>query len=107
MALGKLFKLSDNQGYLVRVDNNHDWFYINPEIYDMIEELKNNEVVLVGGADGECLEDVKVAIETFGINVMMNDKYIYSANTSNDDSIKERKVFNFSQFINENYDKPK
>lgn len=96
---GKLFKLSNDHGYLVRVDNNHDWFYINPEIYDMIEELKGHQIVLVGGADGECLEDVKVAIETFGIPVTMNDKYIYSAKTSNDDSIKEKNVLNFSDFI--------
>lgn len=101
---GKLFKLSNNNGYLVRVDNNHDWFYINPDIYDMIEELKGHDITLVGGADGECLEDVKVAIETFGISYTMNDKYIYSAKTSQEDSIKEHKILRFNQFINEEYD---
>lgn len=99
---GKLFKLNDGNGYLVRVDNNHDWFFINPEIFDMIDEIRGDEIVLVGGADGECLEDVKVAIESFGMSVTMNDKYIYSAKTTEEDSIKERKVVRFNQFITEN-----
>lgn len=102
---GKLFKLSNGEGYLVRVDNNHDWFFINPAIYDMIDEIKNNEITLVGGANQECLEDVKVAIEAFGINVTMNNKYIYSAKTSDKESVKERKVLRFTAFINESVNK--
>lgn len=99
---GNLFKLSDNNGYIVRVDNNHDWFYINPDVYNMIQELKGHNVTLVGGANGECLEDIKVAIETFSIPVTMNDKYIYSAKTSQKDSIKEHKILSFNNFINNN-----
>lgn len=102
---GRLFKLSDGSGYLVRVDNNHDWFFINPEICDMINEIQQNDVTLVGGADGECLEDVKIAFESFGINVNMDDTYIYSAKTSEDDSIKESTVFNFNDFIRNNLKK--
>ena len=33
---GNLFKLSDKEGYIVRVDNNHNWFYVNPEIVRII-----------------------------------------------------------------------
>jgi hypothetical protein len=96
---GKLFKLSNENGYLVRVDNNHDWFYVNPEITNMLLEIKNDNITLVGGADGECLEDVKVAMESFDLDVTMNDKYIYSAKTSNDDSIKESVVLKFNDFV--------
>jgi len=86
---GTTFKLTKGNGYIIRVDNNHQWFYVNPEITDLIEELKDDEVVLVGGADGECLEDVKVAFEAFGLNYRINKKYVYSAKTDKNDTIKD------------------
>lgn len=84
---GNLFKLSDNEGYIVRVDNNHDWFYVNPEIVELIQKLKDNQVILVGGADNECLEDVYQAFKAFGLYVHINKKYVYSAKTDQNDSI--------------------
>lgn len=97
---GTVLKLSDNS-YVVRVDNNHDWFYINNEMVELIQELKNDNVVLVGGADNECLEDVFVAFKSFGVNVRINNKYVYSAKTTNKDSIfdSKRYIIKFNQFI--------
>ena len=89
---GNLFKLSDNEGYIVRVDNNHDWFYVNPEIVELIEKLKKDQVILAGGADNECLEDVYQAFKTFGLNVHINKKYVYSAKTDQNDSIDDNIV---------------
>lgn len=86
---GRTFKLSDDEGYVVRVDNNHDWFYVNPEIVELISKLKGNKVILAGGADGECLEDVYQTFVAFGLNVHINKKYTYSAKTSEEDSIEE------------------
>lgn len=86
---GTTFKLTDGNGYVVRVDNNHEWFYVNPEITNMIEEIKDDDVVLVGGADGECLEDVEVAFKAFGLSFRVNKKYVYSAKTRNKDSVNE------------------
>lgn len=85
---GTTLKLNDG-GYVVRVDNNHDWFYINPEIIQVINDVKNDQVVLVGGADNECLEDIYVAFSAFGVDVRKNQKYIYSAKTSDKQSIKD------------------
>jgi hypothetical protein len=89
---GNLFKLSDNEGYIVRVDNNHNWFYVNPEIVDLIQKLKDDKVILVGGADNECLEDVYQAFKAFGLNVHINKKYVYSAKTTQNDSIEDNGV---------------
>ena len=72
---GTVLKLSDG-GYVVRVDNNHDWFFVNPEMVELIQKLKDDQVTLVGGADQECLEDVFVAFKSFGVNVQINDKYV-------------------------------
>jgi len=86
---GRTFKLSGEEGYVVRVKNNHDWFYVNPEIVDLISKLKDKKVILAGGADGECLEDVYQAFLSFGLKVHINKKYTYSAKTSDDDSVEE------------------
>lgn len=108
---GKVFKLSDGEGYIVRVENNHDWFYVNPEIVELINEIKDDKVILAGGADGECLEDVYQAFLAFDIDVEINDKYTYSAKTSQEDSVEdtegewkksvfEGKILKFNDFIN-------
>lgn len=86
---GRTFKLADDEGYIVRVKNNHTWFYVNPEIVDLISKIKGDKVILVGGADGECLEDVYQTFKAFGIKVHINKKYTYSAKTSDEDSIEE------------------
>ena len=92
---GRTFKLSDEEGYIVRVKNNHDWFYVNPEIVELISKLKGKKVILAGGADGECLEDIYQAFLAFGLNTHINKKYTYSAKTSQEDSIQESKVENY------------
>jgi len=86
---GRTFKLS-NDGYVVRVKNNHDWFYVNPEIVKLIKELKGRKVILAGGADGECLEDIYQAFLAFGLNTHINKKYTYNAKTTQEDSVEEK-----------------
>lgn len=86
---GRTFKLSNN-GYVIRVKNNHDWFYVNPEVTKLIHELKGRKVILAGGADGECLEDIYQAFLAFGLDVHINKKYTYSAKTSQEDSVEEK-----------------
>jgi hypothetical protein len=99
---GRTFKLSDDDGYIVRVKNNHDWFYVNPEIIDLISKIKDKKVILVGGADGECLEDVYQTFKTFGLNVHINKKYTYNAKTTQTDTVNEKlKVLKFKDFYND------
>lgn len=108
---GTIFTLSGGEGYIVRVDNNHDWFYVNPEIVDLINKIKGDKVILAGGADGECLEDVYQAFLAFGLNARINRKYTYSAKTSKNDSVEETEgkwkksvfegnIIKYSDFIN-------
>jgi hypothetical protein len=42
---------------------------------------------------------VFVAFKAFGVNVRINDKYVYSAKTTNKDSIHESKILKFKDFI--------
>lgn len=109
---GKVFSLKNDNGYIIRVDNNHDWFYINPEIVKLINDIKNDDVTLVGGAEGECLEDVYQTFLAFDVNTIIDHKYTYSAKTKNSDTVENTKgdwkeskfecVKTFSEFLNEN-----
>lgn len=84
---GDKFKFPDIDSYIVRVKNNHGWFYVPEDLADLFKSLKGKKVVCVGGADDECLKDVFEALESFGVYPTYNKKYIYSAQTSNQDSI--------------------
>lgn len=89
-AEGQKFKLVGKNAYLVKVNNNHRWFYVNENLYNLYLKLKGKTVIIVGGADDECLEDIYVSMKSFGVNPVYNHEYIYSAKT-NDNQIAEPK----------------
>ncbi len=80
---GQVFKIKGQIEYMVRVKNNHNWFFVNKELYYFMQKLKGMRVVLVGGADQECLKDLYVAMKAFGVKPMYNHDFIYSAQTNN------------------------
>lgn len=88
--IGTKFKLKDKNAYMVRIDNNHKWFYVNEELYNLYLKLKGKTVVIIGGADDECLEDLYVSMKSFGINPIYNHDYIYNAQM-NDNQVMSKK----------------
>jgi hypothetical protein len=64
---------------LVFIKNNHIWFECPKKLYDLFCELKNKEVVIVGGSDNECLQDIFIAGESMGVKMKRDWRYIYSA----------------------------
>jgi hypothetical protein len=80
-----------NEGTLiVYVGNNHIWYHLPKKLHELFTEvveaqdLNENlndvrDVILVGGADGECLTDIETAAEAMGVKLRLNHKYIYSA----------------------------
>jgi len=87
---GDKFKLKNSNTYMVKINNNHKWFYVNDELYNLYLKLKGKTVIVVGGADDECLEDVYVSMKSFGITPIYNHDYIYSAQT-NDNQVSAPK----------------
>ncbi|MCK9446140.1 hypothetical protein M0Q50_04520 [bacterium] len=85
---GDLFRFSGMDSYIVRVKNNHGFFYIPEDMANFFKTIKGKKVIVVGGAFGECIKDVFEALESFGVFPQYNKKYIYSAKTSNSDTIK-------------------
>lgn len=64
---------------IVYIGNNHQWFHCPVKLYKLFVGLKGQEVILVGGADSECLEDIVTAAESLGVKIKRDHKYIYSA----------------------------
>lgn len=80
---GDAFKLKSGNEFLIYIGNNHKWFLVNSELVDLFKKLRNKKVIIVGGADNECLEDVYIASKSFGVIPVYNHQYIYSAKTGN------------------------
>lgn len=91
----------------VYVDGRHKWFLCSKELTTLFKNFadQKREVILIGGAfdqkmmsvnktnkmaqiqesheaDGECGTDIYVAMKSFGVNVSINDRYVYTAKGS-------------------------
>jgi len=79
--IGDNLLAKDNSVWLY-VGNNHGWFRLEKDLHKMLKELKkfDQDPVIVGGADNECLEDIIVACKYVGLRPNTDYKYIYSVN---------------------------
>lgn len=75
---GDIFKTKEGTA-IVYIGNNHKWFHIPKKLYDLFLKLKGKEVIVVGGSDGECAEDIFVSGESMGVRMKRDHRYIYSA----------------------------
>ena len=80
---GDAFKIKNKNEFLIFIGNNHKWFYVNEELVDLFQRLRGKKVILVGGADGECITDLYIALKSFNVTPVYNHQYIYSAETGN------------------------
>jgi hypothetical protein len=74
--------------YIVNINNNHKWFYLNDNIVRLYNKLKGKDIILVGGAGNECIYDVHISMKSFNINPIYNHEYIYSVDNSNNQKVK-------------------
>ena len=75
---GDIFNTKEGT-YIVYVGNNHKWHHLSKKLYDILLSLKGRMVTIVGGADGECLEDIYTAAISLGVKISRDWKYIYTA----------------------------
>jgi hypothetical protein len=80
---GDIYEFDDINSYVVRVKNNHGWFYVTEKMSQLFSQLKGKTVILVGGAARECIQDVYEAMKAFDIDVKYDKRFMYSAKTSN------------------------
>lgn len=74
-------KFTINGDMWLYVEGQHKWGYFNKELIDIIKRIAqtDREVVLVGGADNECLYDIEVLLKAFNITYEKDPKFVYSA----------------------------
>jgi len=77
---GEKFKFKN--GYLIHVNNNHGWFYCNKQLTKLFSQLSNKSAILVGGGDGECIDDIEFSLKAFNVKTTKNHKLIYSSKTN-------------------------
>lgn len=77
---GELFKTNEGTA-IVYIGNNHKWFHLPVKLYELFLELKGKEVIVVGGADSECLHDIYVSGNSMGVKMKRDHRYIYSVSS--------------------------
>lgn len=79
--VGDIFETKYND-YWVYIGGQHKWFFCNNKLATLFKTFKNQnrKIILVGGANGECLHDIYITMLSFDINVELNDDFIYSFN---------------------------
>ena len=75
---GELFKTKEGTA-IVFIGNNHKWMHLGKKLLNLLESLNGKSVTIVGGADGECLEDIYISAVSLGVKIKRDWKYIYSA----------------------------
>ena len=86
---GDAFKIKNKDEFLIYIGNSHKWFYVNEELFHLFQKLRGNKIIIVGGADSECLRDVFTAAKSFNVTPVYNHQYIYSAETGDPDLKKK------------------
>lgn len=76
---GEFFKTREGTA-IVYIGNNHKWMHLPVKLYELFLELKGREVIIVGGSDSECLQDVYISGISMGVKMKRDHRYIYSAN---------------------------
>ncbi len=66
--------------YIIFIGNKHRWTHIGIKLVGLFKSLESKHATIVGGSDSECLEDIFVSAESFGIRIKRNWRFIYSAN---------------------------
>ncbi len=77
---GDMFNTKEGT-YIVYVGNNHKWHHLSKKLYDLLLSLRNKTVTIVGGADGECLEDIYTSAISLGVKIKRDYKYIWTASS--------------------------
>lgn len=75
---GDLFKTKEGT-CIVYIGNNHKWHHVGKKLYNLFVDLIDKDVVITGGSNGECLEDVFISAQSIGVLIKKDIRYIYSA----------------------------
>ncbi len=78
IKIGSTYETKKNT-ILVYIGNKHRWFHVGKKLINLFKKYKGQTIYLVGGGKNECLQDIYISAKSFGVNIIKDDKYIYSA----------------------------
>lgn len=64
-------------GYIITTDNAHELQYVDTDLKSLIDLIKEDDNILIGGCDGECLQDIEKVFEFFNVPYKRNNSLIY------------------------------
>lgn len=76
---GDIFK-TKNGTIITYIGNKHKWFHCPKKLYETLKSLKDKKIIIVGGSDSECLDDIFTTCESLSLKIKRDYKYIWSAN---------------------------
>lgn len=76
---GDMFETINGEAW-VYIENDHKWFLCPKELCTLFKDFvrQQRQIILVGGAENECLQDIYVTMLAMGVNVKYEQKYVYS-----------------------------
>lgn len=78
LKIGDNFRTLNNT-VIVYIGNNHKWFHCPAKLFNLFEKVSSEEIIIVGGAENECILDIVITAKSLGLTIKENKKYIYSA----------------------------
>jgi hypothetical protein len=76
-----------NHHLTIAINNGHETFEVPKELENISNQLKNKKVTLIGGCEGECLQDIYETLLYFEVKPKINEKYTYSGHDFNKGNI--------------------
>lgn len=76
---GDMFETINGEAW-VYIENKHKWFLCPKDMCKLFKDFvrQQRQIILVGGAANECLQDIIVTMKAFGVKVSYDMKFVYS-----------------------------
>lgn len=73
----KAYTAKGSDTLFIKTDNHHVIQEITPQILTFVESVKSDQVYLIGGAIGECIQDIEKVLAYYDVGYQTLSEYVY------------------------------
>lgn len=73
----KAYTAKGSDTLFIKTDNHHVIQEITPQILTFVESVKSGQVYLIGGATGECIQDIEKVLAYYDVGYQTLSEYVY------------------------------
>lgn len=73
----KTYTAKGSDTLFIKTDNHHIFQEVTPQIQNFVESVKSDQVHLIGGAAGECIQDIEKVLAYYDISYQTLSEYVY------------------------------